>query len=414
MGSMNEREIESESIRVARRWPGRLASASSVVCALVGAAHVRFEYGPMASLYDPRPVALIFGILALALGMARLLRGRSRVAVAATVVAALVVILSTRLMFFTYDEQDVRFHAADGTVLAGTLFSPPGGGRVPGVVFLHGSGPSTRQFFEWHAKLLARNGVAALAYDKRGAGESEGSTWEVGYEGYADDALSALELLADRPGVDNERLGVLGHSEGGWVAPLVARAHGQLAFVVVTSATHLSPAEQVVYETGAGVRAAGYREAVAERALGLQRRVMEYQRTGEGREALAAALQAVSAEPWFAVAELPERLFDPGEYEWWRSVMDFDPVSAWQGVRAPVLAVSGGRDPNSDVEASHEGLRAALDAGGNDRFTGVIFPRMEHGTVEWWLPGGMPPPRFPKGYPELLVRWIREQVSGPS
>ncbi|MGH9380444.1 MAG: alpha/beta hydrolase family protein, partial [Thermoanaerobaculia bacterium] len=339
--------------------------------------HVRFEYGAVASLYDPRPFAVGFGIGALALFATRSLLGgnRSKVAAAGWVGAGLVTILGLRLLLFTYAEHEVRFTAADGTVLLGTLFAPRGEGPFPAVIFLHGSGAEDRHEFGWHSKLLARHGFAALAYDKRGAGRSGGSTWEVGYEGYATDAIAALAWLAERAEIDGRRLGVLGHSEGGWVAPIVAESLPRLAFVVVTSATDLSPAEQVVYETRAAVTAEGFARQDVEKA-----------------------------------AELPRRLYEPQEYAWWRSVMDFDPRLHWRNVRAPVLAISGGLDRNSDPQASQAGIAAALAAGGNDRFTGRIFPRMEHGTVEWWLPGGLPPPRFPSGYRDLLVTWMRQAV----
>jgi hypothetical protein len=90
--------------------------------------------------------------------------------------------------------------------------------------------------------------------------------------------------------------------------------------------------------------------------------------------------------------------------------MDFDPVTAWGRVRCPVLMISGGLDPKSDAPASQGGVRRALAAGGNSHFTGRIFPRMEHGGIEWWLPGRLPPPRFPAEFPDLILDWTDAQV----
>jgi hypothetical protein len=91
--------------------------------------------------------------------------------------------------------------------------------------------------------------------------------------------------------------------------------------------------------------------------------------------------------------------------------MDFDPIPGWRRVSCPVLLVSGGLDTKSPVRDSQERIRAALAEGGNARFTGRVFERAGHGLVEWWLPAGLPPPRFPEGYPALLVDWAREQVA---
>ena len=90
--------------------------------------------------------------------------------------------------------------------------------------------------------------------------------------------------------------------------------------------------------------------------------------------------------------------------------MDFDPAVHWRKVQAPVLAISGGRDVNSDVHASQRQLRQILASAGNRDFTGVIYPNMEHGGVEWWLPFRLPPPRFPEGYSDLLINWTISRV----
>jgi predicted acyl esterase len=380
--------------------------------ALLAAGAAWAELTAVAAVADTRWSAVGLGgaaVLLFALGVYRSHRWSWPAAAGGTLALAAVV-LAVHLLGFSYREVEVRFHQG-GVTLAGTLYLPREPGPYAAIVFLHGSGEEERGGFRHYATLFARHGVAALAYDKRGAGESSGGTWDTTYDGYARDAEAALRWLASRDDIDPARLGVLGLSEGGWVAPLVAGVYfPQLSFVIVTSATPLSPAAQVVYETGAEVRAAGFGTAEVSAAVDLQRRVMEYQRRGEGHDELAAALTAASGSPWFAPAGLPARLYPVPEYAWWRSVMDFDPVAAWGEVRCPVLMISGGRDLNSDAAASQGGVRRALAAGGNSHFTGRVFPRMEHGGVEWWLPGRLPPPRQPSGLAELLLAWTDEQV----
>jgi alpha-beta hydrolase superfamily lysophospholipase len=386
-----------------------------VVLLLIGAASAWFEFTPMASVVDARRAGLGAGIAALLLSYWRLRRRERETSRPAWKLAALagaaVTLVAAVLLLGLYREEDVRFPSGDAQ-LAGTLFLPRAAGVHPAVVFLHGAGREERQAFEYQAKLFARHGIVAFAYDKRGSGQSGGSTYDADYRGYAADAAAAIRYLRSRNDIRDACIGIMGHSEGGWIASLVAgELVRDLSFVIVTSTTPLTPAEQVLFETGARTRAAGFSEETVRRALDLQRRVLDYQRSGVADPRLRRDLAAASKEPWFAVAELPDQLYTLEEYAWWRRVMDFDSTRYWRQVHIPVLAISGGRDLNSDVRASQTQLRQALTSGGNRDFTGVIYPNMEHGGIEWWLPGRLPPPRFPRGYSDLLIRWSQSKFA---
>lgn len=389
----------------------RLVIIFGFVLIIIAALACWAEFSAVAAVAETRPVALGAGLLALVIFV--LLAWRSprsrRSALVGVILAAACTLFAGKLLWFTYRESPVSFQSGDIT-LHGTVFEPRAGEALPGIVFVHGSGAESRRGFLYLAKLFARHGFAALAYDKRGAGESGGSTYDVGYDGYAADAVAAIRSLGSRPEVDDSRIGILGHSEGGWVAPLIAERDPDLAFIIVTSTTDLTPAEQVVYETGADVRGAGFTDQEAQRAMAIQRQVMQYQRSGEDKESLNASLRQAAKQPWFGASGLPTTADEYGG-AWWTSVMDFEPLPHWRDVRCPVLMVSGGKDTKSDVRQSQRRIHEALMDGGNGQFMGKIFPEMEHGTVEWWLPDHIPPPRFPDGYPDLLINWAREQVT---
>jgi hypothetical protein len=202
----------------------------------------------------------------------------------------------------------------------------------------------------------------------------------------------------------------MGFSEGEWVGTIAATASGDAAFFVVVSPSGRSPADQVLYEVGAVLRLRGYSEDAIRRAVSLNEGLFEFVRSGADREALEAGLREVREEPWFGAAKLPDELGTAEDWAWWRSVMDFDPVPVWSRLRCPVLLVSGGRDPKSPVEDSQARIQRALAAGGNRNATAHIFPQAEHGLVEWWLPGRLPPPRFPRGYLDLLVNWVASET----
>jgi hypothetical protein len=118
----------------------------------------------------------------------------------------------------------VRFRS-DGATLAGTLLIPPGSGRRAAVAYVTGSGPTTREYLPELQALLLHDGVAVLAYDKRGVGASSGSypgesPTDAAIDQLARDAAAAARFLAARPEVDPERVGLAGHSQAGWIMPL--------------------------------------------------------------------------------------------------------------------------------------------------------------------------------------------------
>ena len=319
-------------------------------------------------------------------------------------------------LFVAYRVEQVTF-GSEGISLRGSLYLPRGEGPFPAVVLVHGSGEQPRDEYRYYARLYAKHGVAALAYDKRGAGESGGDFTSATYADFAADAAAAVRMLRDRPDIRTDAVGLWGLSEGEWVAPLAARLT-QPAFVVLVSPSAMTPAEQVRYETGASVRRAGFSDAQAREAEALYRQLSEFQRSGTGRDALNRRLAAASREPWFEAAEnlepsVPEyeRVLALPWFSAWRARMDFDALPIMAELRCAVLAQAGGSDPQNDGAAALARLREALERGGNIAFTGIVYPDANHGIIEWVLPFGLPPPRFAPGYLRAQVGWVIEQVN---
>jgi dienelactone hydrolase len=129
-------------------------------------------------------------------------------------------------------EEPLRF--ASGKVnLAGALVLPEGPGAHPTVVLFHDSGPQARDLFT--ARWLASQGVAALAYDKRGVGESTGDFRVIPFMELCDDGLAAIGYLKSRNEIDAKRIGAWGLSQGGWLGPLAASRSADVAFVIAVS-----------------------------------------------------------------------------------------------------------------------------------------------------------------------------------
>ena len=144
----------------------------------------------------------------------------------------------------------------------------------PGVVLISGAGAATRDTLLGEARALAAAGVATIVYDKRTAGYT---ALRRDYRVLADDAVRAGELLRAAPGVDATRIGLLGWSEGGWVAPTAAyRAPGRFAFVALASAPIVSPLEQVVWAVRRAVDVPAWLERTLSGALGSGRWLAPY------------------------------------------------------------------------------------------------------------------------------------------
>ncbi len=161
--------------------------------------------------------------------------------------------------------EDVRY--GDEPELAAELLLPDRQPPLAGAVVLQGSGVSDRSN-AWSraiAEELARAGLAVLLTDKRGCGASGGDWRTVGFEELADDALAGVAFLASLPEVDPGRIGLVGLSQGGWVAPLAAARSPEVAFVVDVSGAAVGYVEQSFFEMANTVRQEGLSEEIVAR-----------------------------------------------------------------------------------------------------------------------------------------------------
>ena len=159
---------------------------------------------------------------------------------------------------FPYTASDTAFPGgAPGVMLAGTLTLPPGDGPFPAAVLLAGSGPNDRDETILRHKLflvladdLTRRGIAVLRYDKRGIGKSTGDYALATSRDFADDARAAFLYLKTQPHVNAAKVGLIGHSEGGIIAPMVAAQSPDVAFLVLLAGTGV-PGERIIAEQSA-------------------------------------------------------------------------------------------------------------------------------------------------------------------
>ena len=294
-------------------------------------------------------------------------------------------------------------------ILSGTLLLPLTKGPHPAVVFLHGSGPEGRYASRFLAQYLTRHGIAGLIYDKRGVGTSTGDWKQSNFDALADDAISGIHVLQQRPDINPKEIGIYGHSQGGSIAPLVASKSKDVAFVIAAAGGGVPMYEAEVNSLTNQTREKGISGNDLTEAIAYINILVNAGRTGEGWDQLAAATEKAHDARWFKFLRPP-----PKDNYWWaffRQIADYNPAVYWRRVGVPVLLVYGERDMLVPVAPSVANIEHALQNGRNRDYTILILPRASHGLsinpepgqpFEWW--------HLASGYPDLLTAWINQRM----
>lgn len=290
-----------------------------------------------------------------------------------------------------YKEEEVQF-SNKGTTLSGTLALPLTEGPHPAVVLIHGSGAESREGYRFLADHLARHGIAALRYDKRGVGKSTGD-WHVStFKDLAEDALAGFYFLQRHHCIHPEKVGLLGTSQGVWIAPLAAGPH--VAFIVLLSGACVSPKKQELYRV---THEYCYR-GLSPKSIAVRLAVYRLE------IALATLMRALKP-----VAKVLPKNMAFGVYLDW----DFDVIPALTQVACPVLALYGELDKVLPVKESVTILKKALK--GKD-YTIKIFPKGNHGFLISEVGVSSEVARLEKkefvpGYYDTIHEWILEKTS---
>jgi pimeloyl-ACP methyl ester carboxylesterase len=278
-----------------------------------------------------------------------------------------------------------------GVRLAGTLTLPLSGGPFPAVLLLTGSGAQDRNAtvaghrpFLVLADYLTRRGIAVLRLDDRGVGGSTGSVLESTTADFAEDALAAVEFLQARKDIDPRRIGLIGHSEGGAVAPLAASRSTSIAYVVLMAAPGLLGERLAILQRESISRASGLPEERIARTRAVEQKMMAVVRSEKDNAAAEKKLREIAGQAMSEAAGVRisgafvEAQFKMMLSPWYRFFITYDPAPALRRVRCPVLALTGERDlqvpPNENLPL----IAKALAAGGNSDFTIVKLPRLNH------------------------------------
>jgi dienelactone hydrolase len=295
--------------------------------------------------------------------------------------------------------------------LGASILVPDGEGPFPAVVFLHGSGPQPRAASRFGAETMAKHGITAVIFDKRGVGESEGELAGASFEDLAADGVAVAAHVRGRP--DVSRVGFFGHSQGGWIGPLAAARWDDTAFVIASAGPAVSPAREGQWTTVRALRrASAGPEAVAE-----ARRAVELWHEGvrtNDWSAFEAAIEAARHEPWYADSGLDGFSQRPDQefVRSYRVFMDYDPLPALRAMRAPMLAILAPDDESIDAVETEGILRELVDEGVDIRIE--LYPGYDH-TMRRLGPDGavLRWPEHPQDYFAVQVEFIRASRIDP-
>jgi pimeloyl-ACP methyl ester carboxylesterase len=284
---------------------------------------------------------------------------------------------------YPYREEEVSYPSAPGVRLSATLTLPAGDGPFPAVVLITGSGPQDRDEtllghkpFKVLADHLTRKGIAVLRADDRGTGTSTGTYATATSMDFAGDAEAGLTYLASRTDINRQKLGLVGHSEGGLVAPIVAARNARVAFIVMMAGSGVPGDEILVAQQALIATASGASAELVQRSTAAMRDVFAAIRTEKDDAALVATLRKrlVGIVPEPQIEAQARALTSP----WYRYFLTYDPRPTLQSVRCPVLAINGEKDLQVSAKANLAGIRAALEAGGNTRSQVEELPGLNH------------------------------------
>lgn len=297
---------------------------------------------------------------------------------------------------YPYDEKEVSYtNPAAGIKLAGTLTLPRSKKPVPAVLLITGSGAQDRNEsimghrpFLVLADYLTRQGIAVLRVDDRGVGGSTGSMEQATSKDFAGDVLAGVNYLKGLKEINPKQIGLIGHSEGGLIAPMVAVESKDVAYIVLMAGPGTT-GEQVLYrQTGLILKAQGVDEPVIKRQLDILDGVFAILRQEKDERVIQAKIHdwavtiydelSPEEKKTMGNSDAVEKQLQVFVSPWFRFFLAYDPAPALKKVTCPVLAITGSKDLQVPPKENLAAIRAALTTGGNKDFLVKELPGLNH------------------------------------
>ncbi len=297
---------------------------------------------------------------------------------------------------FPYTSEDVTFTNDKFKIkLAGTLTIPAGKGPFPAVIMITGSGAQNRNEelmghkpFLVIADYLSRNGIAVLRYDDRGVGKSQGSQLNATSADFATDAEAAFIFLKINPKINPKGIGLLGHSEGGLIAPIVASSDPGIAFIVSLAGPGVTGQQIIIRQSEDISRLSGEStEQVKETTERLKKQFTILRKEKDNKKAEIKILaqyketlekKKTSKEDTEKAVSQFKAIFGASTYTWYRYFIMTDPATFWKMVKCPVLALNGEKDLQVAANENLPAIEKALKSSGNKSVKTIKLPGLNH------------------------------------
>jgi len=302
---------------------------------------------------------------------------------------------------YGYYTEDVTFKNEQANVtLAGTLTLPSKEGHYPAVVLISGSGPQNRNSeFAGHrpflvlADHLTRNGIAVLRYDDRGFGQSTGNFGTGTSLDFSYDVESAVEYLKTRKEIKKDKIGLIGHSDGAMIAPMVAARSSDVSLIVLLAGPGVPGAKLLLDRQELLEKKMGFSEVEVEKSRRHAEQMIQIVVNSSDSETTKAELIELSKNNY---DDIPEYAIPPGMSKdefisrhiemlsspWFKFFLTYDPTTTLQKVKCPVLALNGDKDVQVPSQANLDGIKDALIAGGNQNVTIEEVSGLNHAFQE--------------------------------
>ncbi len=279
---------------------------------------------------------------------------------------------------YPYRVEEVTYENPEaGITLAGTLTLPEGGGPLPAVILISGSGAQDRDETVFNHKPflvladhLTRHGIAVLRFDERGVGQSTGDFATATSKDFADDVSAAVTYLQSYHNINPDLIGLLGHSEGGLVAPMVAVERDNIAFIVLMAAPGL-PGEEILYLQSELInRVQGVSEDLTTANNRIQKQIFGIVKSSPDAATAKKKLHAAADDLVIEMADatgLPKdqlrtdltAQFETITTPWFRFFLTYDPRPALSQLTCPLLAINGSRDLQVPAEENLAAINKA-------------------------------------------------------
>jgi pimeloyl-ACP methyl ester carboxylesterase len=321
---------------------------------------------------------------------------------------------------YPYNEQEVKFPTLhDDIILAGTLTYPKSGEPFPAAILISGAGPRDRNEeggghrpFLVLADYLTKRGIAVLRYDDRGIGESTGiQDNTVTSADRAEDVKAAFQFLRTQSFIDPKKIGLIGHSEGGFIGQIVASEVDEIAYIVLMAGPALSGKDIWLYQLKVAL---GRNISAKETAKSWKRivAILDKEQTDEDRssEKIYSILVDEIKMPAMTAKEVTEHFLSP----WMRYFIKTDPAAILSKVKCPVLALGGKKDVHIPSTQNLKAIEEILKKAGNKNYKIAEFPNLNHlfQTANTGLP--MEYPLIEETIAPIALKtiadWIVEQV----